>query len=94
MTYVVTENCIKCKFQDCVESCPADCFHEGENMLVINPGECIDCGVCVAECPSEAIVSDKDSGHEQWIEELPDADDWIDKTGKMEHLSQKPGPGS
>lgn len=55
MAYVVTENCIKCKFTDCVEVCPVDCFYEGENMLVINPDECIDCGVCEPECPAEAI---------------------------------------
>ena len=55
MTYIVNENCIKCKYTDCVEVCPVDCFYEGENMLVINPDECIDCGVCVPECPVEAI---------------------------------------
>jgi ferredoxin len=60
MTYVVTENCIKCKYTDCVEVCPVDCFYEGENMLVIHPDECIDCGVCVPECPAEAIFSDAD----------------------------------
>ena len=51
MTYVVTEACIKCKYMDCVEVCPVDCFYEGENMLVIKPDECIDCGVCEPECP-------------------------------------------
>ena len=55
MTYVVTENCIKCKYMDCVEVCPVDCFYAGENMLVIHPDECIDCGVCEPECPAEAI---------------------------------------
>lgn len=55
MTYIVTESCIKCKYTDCVEVCPVDCFYEGENMLVINPEECIDCGVCEPECPIEAI---------------------------------------
>jgi ferredoxin len=55
MTYVVTEACIKCKITDCVEVCPVDCFYEGENMLVINPEECIDCGVCEPECPVDAI---------------------------------------
>ena len=55
MTYVVVESCIKCKFMDCVEVCPVDCFYEGENMLVIHPDECIDCGVCEPECPVEAI---------------------------------------
>jgi ferredoxin len=69
MTYVVTENCIKCKFTDCVEVCPVDCFYEGENMLVINPDECIDCGVCVPECPAEAIVADTDPAAEaKWVE--------------------------
>jgi NAD-dependent dihydropyrimidine dehydrogenase PreA subunit len=56
MTYVVTEACIKCKYMDCVEVCPVDCFYEGENMLVINPDECIDCGVCEPECPPNAIL--------------------------------------
>ena len=51
MTYVVNESCIKCKYMDCVEVCPVDCFYEGENMLVIHPDECIDCGVCEPECP-------------------------------------------
>ena len=55
MTYVVTEACIKCKYTDCVEVCPVDCFYEGDNMLMINPDECIDCGVCEPECPVEAI---------------------------------------
>ncbi len=55
MTFVVTDACVKCKYTDCVEVCPVDCFYEGENMLVINPDECIDCGVCEPECPVEAI---------------------------------------
>ena len=55
MTFVVTDNCIRCKYTDCVDVCPVDCFYEGENMLVINPDECIDCGVCEPECPAEAI---------------------------------------
>ena len=55
MTYVVTEKCIKCKYTDCVEVCPVDCFREGKNMLVIDPDECIDCGVCEPECPIDAI---------------------------------------
>ena len=58
MTYVVDEGCIKCKHMDCVDVCPVDCFYEGENMLVINPDECIDCGVCEPECPVDAIISD------------------------------------
>ena len=60
MTYLVNEKCIKCKYTDCVEVCPVDCFYEGENMLVINPDECIDCGVCEPECPVDAIISDTD----------------------------------
>ena len=58
MTYIVKDECIKCKLTDCVEVCPVDCFYEGENMLVINPDECIDCGVCEPECPAEAIIPD------------------------------------
>jgi NAD-dependent dihydropyrimidine dehydrogenase PreA subunit len=72
MTYVVTEDCIKCKYTDCVEVCPVDCFYEGENMLVINPSECIDCGVCEPECPAEAILPDTEDGLEKWLEpEVP-----------------------
>mgnify|MGYP001202076926 FL=1 len=66
MTYVVSEECIKCKFMDCCEVCPVDAFYEGENMLVINPEECIDCGVCEPECPAEAIIPDSDEGAEEW----------------------------
>ena len=68
MTYVVTEDCIRCKYMDCVEVCPVDCFYEGENMLVINPQECIDCGVCEPECPAKAIVADTVAGMEPWVE--------------------------
>jgi len=68
MTYIVVENCIKCKFQDCVEVCPVDCFYEGENFLVINPDECIDCGVCEPECPAEAIVPDTEPNVEKWLD--------------------------
>jgi len=68
MTYVVTEQCIKCKLMDCVEVCPVDCFYEGENMLVINPDECIDCGVCEPECPVEAIMPDTESATESWVD--------------------------
>ena len=76
MTFVVTENCIRCKYTDCVEVCPVDCFYEGENMLVINPDECIDCGVCEPECPAEAILADTD----------PDAQKWIDLNAKYAAL--------
>jgi len=70
MTFLVTENCIKCKHTDCVEVCPVDCFHEGPNFLAINPDECIDCGVCVPECPVDAIVADNDINTDinQWRE--------------------------
>ena len=68
MTYIVTENCIKCKYMDCVEVCPVDCFYEGETMLVIHPDECIDCGVCEPECPAEAIVPDSESVAAKWVE--------------------------
>ena len=61
MTHLVTENCIKCKHTDCVSVCPVDCFYEGPNFLVINPDECIDCGVCIPECPVDAIVADNDT---------------------------------
>lgn len=60
MPFVVTENCIKCKYTDCVEVCPVDCFHEGPNFLVIDPDECIDCAVCIPECPVGAIVPEED----------------------------------
>ena len=68
MTYIVDEQCIKCKHMDCVEVCPVDCFYEGENMLVIHPDECIDCGVCEPECPEEAIHPDTKDGVEIWLE--------------------------
>ena len=69
MTYVVTESCVKCKYTDCVEVCPVDCFKEGPNFLVIDPDECIDCGVCIPECPVDAIVADRDMTEEQkpWL---------------------------
>ncbi len=67
MTYVVTEACIKCKYTDCVEVCPVDCFYEGDNMLVIHPDECIDCGVCEPECPADAIKPDTAPGLEKWL---------------------------
>ena len=79
MTFVVTENCIKCKYMDCVEVCPVDCFHEGPNMLVIDPEECIDCTLCEPECPVDAIYADDEmpDGQEPFLqlnEEL--SQDW------------------
>jgi ferredoxin len=68
MTYIVTDPCIKCKFMDCVEVCPVDCFYEGENFLAINPDECIDCGVCEPECPVDAIKPDtEDEPDGRWL---------------------------
>jgi ferredoxin len=67
LTFIVTDNCIKCKYMDCVEVCPVDCFYEGENMLVIHPDECIDCGVCEPECPAEAIFPDTKPELESWL---------------------------
>ena len=60
MTYLVTEKCIRCKYTDCVEVCPVDCFYEGPNMLVIHPDERIDCGLCEPECPVNAIYVEDD----------------------------------
>ncbi len=70
MTFVVTESCIKCKYTDCVEVCPVDCFHEGPNFLVIDPEECIDCTLCEPECPVEAIYPEDDlpADQEKFIE--------------------------
>lgn len=65
MTYVVLESCIKCKYTDCVEVCPVDCFHEGPNFLAIDPEECIDCSLCEPECPVDAIVSEDDLPDDQ-----------------------------
>ena len=70
MTYVVAEPCIKCKFTDCVDVCPVDCFVEGENFLAINPDECIDCGACVPACPVEAIFA-LDETPEKWESFIP-----------------------
>lgn len=81
MTFVVTDNCIKCKYTDCVEVCPVDCFYEGPNFLTIDPDECIDCALCEPECPAQAIFSEDEvpAGQEKFIElnaEL--ADEWRD----------------
>ena len=87
MPYIVIESCIKCKYTDCVEVCPVDCFYEGENMLVIHPDECIDCGVCEPECPVEAIVPDSDGRAEAFAEMNRDfSEQWPNITRK------KPAP--
>ena len=65
MAFVVTENCIKCKFTDCVDVCPVDCFHEGPNFLVIDPDECIDCTLCEPECPANAIFAEDEVPEDQ-----------------------------
>jgi len=67
MTYVVTDACVRCKYMDCVEVCPVDCFYEGENFLAIHPDECIDCGVCEPECPVEAIKPDTEDPDGKWV---------------------------
>ncbi|HLU19957.1 MAG TPA: ferredoxin FdxA [Pusillimonas sp.] len=107
MTHVVTEACIRCRYTDCVDVCPVDCFHMGPNFLVIDPDECIDCAVCVPECPVEAIYAEEDLPEDQlhfieinaelsqqWevisrsIGPLPDAEEWKDKTGKLDQLER------
>lgn len=89
MTYIVTDNCIACKYMDCVEVCPVDCFYEGENMLVIHPDECIDCGVCEPECPAEAIVPDTESGQEKWLElNTKFASSWPNVTIKRDAMAE------
>ena len=105
MTHVVTEACIRCKYTDCVDVCPVDCFREGSNFLAIDPDECIDCVVCISECLVNAIMSEEDVFGDQQImiklnadlakkwpsitkrkTPLPDADEWKDKTGKLDEL--------
>lgn len=89
MTFVVTENCIRCKFTDCVEVCPVDCFYEGPNFLVIHPDECIDCALCEPECPVQAIVSEDDLTPDQQIFKELNAElsqKWPNITSKKEEL--------
>jgi ferredoxin len=100
MTHVVTESCIRCRYTDCVDVCPVDCFREG-------PNECIDCAVCVAECPVNAIYAEEDvpSDQQQFIKlnadlarnwpsitktkpALPDADEWKDVKEKLDQLAR------
>jgi ferredoxin len=88
MTYVVTDNCVRCKYTDCVEVCPVDCFYEGQNMLVIDPEECIDCGVCVPECPAEAIFPESENLLE-WVQINREyAKKWPNITKKKQPLSE------
>ncbi|MEM9781367.1 MAG: ferredoxin FdxA [Pseudomonadota bacterium] len=89
MTYVVTDNCIRCKYTDCVEVCPVDCFYEGENMLVIHPDECIDCGVCEPECPADAIRPDTEGGLTLWLDvNRKYAEAWPNLTEKKDALPE------
>ncbi len=81
MTYVVNDSCIRCKTMDCVAVCPVDCFYEGENMLVIHPDECIDCGVCEPECPVDAIMADTEPGLEN-----------TQKSGQILRSKKRPRP--
>ena len=109
MTFVVTDACVRCKYTDCVEVCPVDCFYEGENMLVIHPYECIDCGVCEPECPVDAIKPESEDLIE-WIDlnrkyalewpvitekkdALPEAEEFKDVENKKEMISPNPGEG-
>ncbi len=109
MTFVVTDACVKCKYTDCVEVCPVDCFYEGETMLVINPDECIDCGVCEPECPADAIKPESEELI-RWVEQnreyaakwpnittkkdpSPEADAFKGQEGKYEKYFS-PNPGS
>ena len=89
MAFIVTESCVKCKFTDCVSVCPVDCFYEGPNFLAINPDECIDCAVCVPECPVEAIVADTET-------ETKDLEFWADVNNNMSrrwsNISKKKNP--
>jgi ferredoxin len=89
MTYIVTDACVRCKYTDCVEVCPVDCFYEGENFLVIDPDECIDCGVCEPECPAEAIVPDtEDTPDGKWLKVNSEfAKLWPNITTKKEPLA-------
>ncbi len=92
MTYLVIDNCIKCKYMDCVEVCPVDCFYEGENMLVIHPDECIDCGVCEPECPADAIVPDtEDDADGKWLKINTE---YADKWPNITLMGEPPADGA
>jgi len=91
MTYIVNDACIKCKYTDCVEVCPVDCFYEGENMLVIKPNECIDCGVCEPECPADAIKPDTNmtEADKFWLKMNTEyAEKWPNITTKKDALPE------
>jgi ferredoxin len=88
MTFVVTDNCQRCRFTDCVAVCPVDCFHADDEMLYIDPNECIDCGACVPECPVEAIFDE--------TQLADDKKEWIkinaDKAGGLPVINSKQDP--
>ncbi|NML84615.1 ferredoxin FdxA [Polaromonas sp.] len=91
MTHVVSDSCILCKYTDCVDVCPVDCFLEGPNMLVIDPDECIDCAVCIPECPVNAIYAEEDLPSDQLHftklnAELTNAPGWKSITKRKEAL--------
>ena len=91
MTHVVTEACIKCKYTDCVDVCPVDCFREGPNFLVIDPDECIDCAVCIPECPANAILPEEDvpGNQQQFIQINADlAKNWPSITKRKDALPE------
>ena len=87
MTHVVTENCIKCKYTDCVDVCPVDCFKEGPNFLFIDPDECIDCAVCVPECPAEAIFAEEDVPADQ--QEFIQINVEMNESGKFKNITKR-----
>ncbi len=91
MTHVVAEPCVLCKYTDCVEVCPVDAFREGENCLVIDPGECIDCTLCVSQCPVNAIFMDSDLPS-QWAEWL-ELNDRLSKRWPVITKQKDPLPG-
>jgi ferredoxin len=88
MTYVVNGSCVDCKYTDCVIVCPVDCFKEGPNMLIIDPDECIDCAVCVPECPVDAIVPDDTPGIGKWLDFANENKNWPVITVKKEPLKK------
>ena len=87
MTHVVLESCIRCKYTDCVDVCPVDCFREGPNFLTIDPDECIDCGVCEPECPVDAIKPDTEPNLDKWLELNREySEKWPNITSKKDAL--------
>jgi len=90
MTFIVTDDCINCKYKDCIEVCPVDCFYEGENMVVIHPDECIDCAVCEPECPIDAIKPDTIANADFWIElNKKYSENWVNVTEKGEPCADR-----